>query len=481
MNEDRQFQIAFVLLSILCVLPLWVCTYPPFTDLPQHAATISVALHWFDPSYGYQKIYDVNWAASQVFTHALTWALAHVLPLMVAMKLVLSAAFIGIPLSTLHLVRQHEGNPWWVLAVFPLVYGYSTVWGFYNFIPGTPLAILLVSMCWTYAKTPSWRRALGLALFAHGLFLTHILALAYAACIGASLLVLCCRPIRQAALGVLALASPLPLVIAWWIHAPRDPFPVPTRWDVGIGRLPVLFDFQLSNTPELDALGGAILLLLLPFLLGARPARQLYRWVPLLITLAVFFLAPMTIASTAYLYARAAVFVLPMLLFALQDRGTRRPLAKLVASGAPAVVLLLFTARYAAYEREVGDFRQVLKGLEPHRRVLLLSTVPVSEYAPGRVYMHYGCYYQAERGGVADFSFAELHPAYFRYKESAHPHLPGVEWFPERFRFALHGARYDYVLVRGPLLPDWFAGVPMEAYDVLSAKGGWHVISRRDR
>lgn len=479
--ESRSFRLTFLALCCLVVLPLWVCTYPPFTDLPQHAATVSVARHWFDPAYGYQKIYDFNWAASQVFTHALTWALAHVLPLMVAIKLVLSAAFIGIPIATKHLIRQHQGNPWWVMPVFPLVYGYSTVWGFYNFITATPLAIWLLTLCWQYAKAPSRRQAVIIALFAHGLFLTHILALAYAACIGACLMVLCCRPYLKAALGVAALASPLPLVTAWWLHAPRDPYPVPSKWGLGTHRFGELFDFQLSNVPdELDARGGAILLCLLPFLLGARPARQLYRWVPLLVTLAIFFLGPITIASTAFLYARAAVFLLPTLLFALDPRGEVRPLGKVLASAAPALILGLFTARYVAYEREVGDFHGVLSRLEAHRRVLYLPVVPVSQYAPGRVFMHFGAYYQAERGGVADFSFAELHPAYFRYKKETHPHLPGVEWFPERFRYLRDGTRYDYLVVRGPILRDWFSRMNLAEFNIMSAPGGWQVV-RRDR
>jgi hypothetical protein len=231
---------------------------------------------------------------------------------------------------------------------------------------------------------------------------------------------------------------------------------------------------------ELDARWGAVVLLLLPFLLGARPARRLYRWVPFLLTMTVFFLAPMTMASTAFLYARAAVFVLPSLLFAMDFVGQTRPLAKLLACAAPGLLLGLFTARYLAYEREVGDFSGVLARLEPHRRLVHLPVAVGSEFAPGRVYMHFGCYYQLERGGVADFSFAELHPAYFRYKKASFPHLTGVEWFPDRFRFARDGARYDYVLVRGPVFRGWFAGTNLGEFDIMAAPGDWKVI-RRDR
>jgi hypothetical protein len=281
---------------------------------------------------------------------------------------------------------------------------------------------------------------------------------------------------------VAALASPLPLVTTWWLNAPRDPYPVPTRWNIGLHRWTELFDFQLTNVAgELDARAGAVLLSLLPLLLGVRPARQLHRWVPLLVTLLVFFFAPTTIASTAFLYPRAAVFFLPMLLFALDPRSEPRALGKVVASAAPALLLVITSIRYIAYDREVADFRDVLSRLEPHRRVLYLPVNPVSQFVSGRVFMHFGCYYQAERGGVADFSFAELHPAYFRYKPKTHPHLPGVEWYPERFRYAINGPRFDYLLVRGPVLRSWFTHMRLEDFIVLSAPGGWQVIRRDAR
>jgi hypothetical protein len=59
-------------------------------------------------------------------------------------------------------------------------------------------------------------------------------------------------------------------------------------------------------------------------------------------------------------------------------------------------------------------------------------------------------WYQVERRGIADYSFAEVFSSRWRYAPGAAPPLPSeVEWFPTRFRWAEHGgARFDCFLVR---------------------------------
>ncbi len=57
------------------VLPLWTGDFPPLTDLPQHAAQISVLRHWGDPACGYPELYEIRWLTPNGLAYALAWAL----------------------------------------------------------------------------------------------------------------------------------------------------------------------------------------------------------------------------------------------------------------------------------------------------------------------------------------------------------------------------------------------------------------------
>ena len=94
---------------------------------------------------------------------------------------------------------------------------------------------------------------------------------------------------------------------------------------------------------------------------------------------------------------------------------------------------------------------------------------------PGFPYLHVGCWYQVERGGIADFSFAEFFPNRFRYKPGMDPPLPyNFEWTPDAFVWAEHGgALYDYFLVRGTTL-DPFKGATTRI-ELVARHGEWAV------
>src|SRR6185312_11979320 len=45
------WRVALFVSAAATVAPLWVARHLPFTDLPQHAATIATLRHWLDPSW----------------------------------------------------------------------------------------------------------------------------------------------------------------------------------------------------------------------------------------------------------------------------------------------------------------------------------------------------------------------------------------------------------------------------------------------
>jgi hypothetical protein len=497
--QRSAFPIAFAGLALLAVLPLWIGEYMPMVDLPQHAAQLSIGQHWQDPEFGYPRYFHANWLTNQLFAYSVVRLFMAFLPLVLALKCTLSLAVVGVPLGVRLLLSRVGGDRWLSLLAFPVAYSFCFYWGFLNFIVAIPLGLCFIALAVGYAVAPSRRRALGLVAYAHFLFFAHVLVLAYSGLIAAALVLARSPSRRDKLLGCAALASVLPAVAIWWATiqglAPSTTgTPVFGYW--GLHRLSEFLSFQVG-VEERDPRGAVIggVLMLLPFLIGARPSREPWRWIPLGVTVLAFFCVPLSAIEVDLIYGRFAAFVLPMLLFALErpskpaeapravpaaapQAGPAQPLPshltlaggrRALAAALVALQLLSLTLTFRAFDAEARALDPVLATAEPHKRVLYLPTAPASAVSFSWPYSHFGQWYQVKRGGLVDFSFAEFFPMWYRYRDEQLPGLPDeFDWHPQSFRWsAHHGERFDYLLVRGPIVPEWFEGEPERVYTVV--------------
>jgi hypothetical protein len=478
---------AFVALSIALVLPMWLVTYPPGVDLPQHAAQVAIAVHWFDDALPYRELYEFNPLSQSLIAHGLAYLFAAVVSVVTAMKLVVSLALLAIPLSSLRLIRAVDGDPWWVFATFPVAYSFAFYWGFFNFMVGIPLALLLVSVAVAHVRAPGRRRLIALAALPLVVFLGHVLALVFAG-LAAGVVVIAGLRGRDRIKAVGALGVPVPLIALWFIGvqlSTPSSTGIPTILGYGIERVLDLPNHLVGIPGEATYTALGLLAVAGPFIAGARPARFGWRWAPLGAALLLYFGFPHDVMGTAFIYPRFAVFVVPALLIALQpgpglgpDGRVGRALLVMLALVAAVAV----TFRFVAFERESSSFHEVVDRVEPGSRLLGLTYGVTSEPVPYPVYLHWVCWLQVERRAVADFSFAEFFPNRFRYRREHDPALPDhVEWAPGRFRWSEHGgALYDYFLIRNreAVPPAQFAGATTESELVIES-GPWSLIRQR--
>ena len=452
----------------------------PLADIPQHAAQLATAVRWLDDGFPYSAYFEFNWIANSAIPFAVGYVLASVMPVLIALKVLLSIALLGIPLATLRIVRTLDGDAWWVFSSFPISFGFAFMWGFLPFVVAAPIGLLLIDTAIRYRSRPvpgGWWTLVGLVYL---LFLSHVLVLAYAGLV--SLLIIVSAPTwRHRAAGAAALASVIPLVVVWWVATTilmpgTTPMEAPLRFEYSVGRVPEMLGFMVGAhyITSRDVVFG-LGVLALPFLVGAQPAKASWRYAPLGVALLLHFLMPLNLAGTALLYPRFTLFVVPGLLVAIDPAPRRSTLGAAMSFAVAILSLGAVAGRFHAFDTEARDVTALIRSIEPNQRLLTLVDDARSVVFPWFPYVHVGCWYQVERGGIADFSFAEFFPNRFRYRHGMDPPLPyDVEWKPQQFVWTAHGGDlYDYFLVRGSTLHP-FEGATTRI-ELMERRAGWAI------
>ena len=463
--------------------------YPPLVDLPQHAAQVATDLQWADGSFPYPEHLSVNRRTPYLVSPSLASALAHYMPVNVAFQLLLSLAVLGIPLATLGLVREVGGRPIWALMAIPAGYSFPFYMGFVAFALAAVLALVFLRVAWRYSGNPTGKRAWTLLLFSQLIFFTHPLGFGWAGLLAALLVAVRSPDWRQVAIRWWPLLAAL-LVPALWLSSTtsRDQHLAESlaRADYSWTRLLQIAPNSIGLPINELSLALGLMVLVTPWLAAGRPARHLARWIPLAATLGLFFAFPSKFLSTGYLYPRFAMWILPCLLFALAPKPhvSRRPWMRRCVVLAPSALWLAFVyVQFLGVRAEIGAFGDLLETMEPDRKVLYLPVESRGAYLPFPTYLHYGSWYQAERGGMVDFSFASYFPSRFRYQPEHRPPLPhGFEFRPWTFDWNAHdGSRWDYFLVRSSRDPQQlFLRAKAPVVPIATATGGWWLYARRD-
>jgi hypothetical protein len=142
--------LAFLFLTLVYVLPIWVFRYFPSQDGPCHIYNSFILRHYNDPEYVFNQFYDVrkapipNWAS-----HASMTLLMYLVPPLIAEKLLLTGYIVLMAVSMRYLVNAVEGDRTpLVFLGLPFIYNYLFLMGFYNFSLGVALFMLSMGYWW---------------------------------------------------------------------------------------------------------------------------------------------------------------------------------------------------------------------------------------------------------------------------------------------------------------------------------------------
>ena len=455
-------------------LIFWISPHPPMVDFPQHAAQISLLKDLITGKSPWSEQLQVNFVTPYLIGYGLASLLSFVMPIVVAMKLLLSLAYIGFVCIGIKIRKSLNSDPALDWIFVPTYFGLCYSWGLMTFLLAAPVCLYFIWQADKYSKAPSLRQGGILVLTGLVLLVSH--GMTFVLGWGIGLLLLAVRVLRSVRSLKHFLPYALLLCIAYIFYKTGKELDATLIQNTsstvfGSGpfkrfkealQYPFAFGFEIKSHDDLIPVVLAIGLA--PFLLRLKiNFRNPSAWVPFFSVCLLFFVLPDTADNTSLLYQRFSLFLLPTFVWLfsrtqgeagsfLPAKGVGARLAQpmLVA----ACIYILGSASYKAWHfgEETREFDQQVRKLEPGQRAVGLifdsGSVPTDNSV---VYIHYTAWYQAERHGLSDFNFAWYTPQIVRYRAGYSPPTTiGFEWKPSSFNWSKHnGDNYRYFFVRG--------------------------------
>jgi hypothetical protein len=450
------------------------------TDLPQHAAQVAL-LRQLGSTGPFASWFETNWFTPYVAAYALISALATFVGIPTACKIVVSAALAGLPAGTALILGENGADRRWGLLVVPAMYGFPYYWGFLSFVVALPVGLVILWLSLRYARDPTLRDAVVLALLLNGLFFCHAMAWIFFGLIGALLVLAGAKNVRGGVTRLLPFAGTVPVFMLWLAHFPRQPHAtLPVLWDLGWlstaepyyallaswkdpggwgwGRVSGFFPRLLGADFNTLTIATGLALFAIPFWAQARFSLRRVLWIPFLVCSGTLLFVPSTALGTAFVYQRFTVLALPFFLVALDFPSiASRPewpmtAAIIVVSSSLAVA----GSKASTYRRDAAGFDEILANMDPRSRVLSVIIDRDSSGIIAPVFLHYALWYGARLGGVVDPSLASMPLALVKYREGRQPvaQLTRSEWLPGMLMEAsLREDDYRYCLARATVDP----------------------------
>ena len=489
---------AFLATVLYAGAMIWLAPHPPMIDLPQHAGQVALLHDLLLHRSPWQSIVRINYFTPYLIGYGLALPLSFVMPIAAAFKLLLTLSYLAFVFFCRLLRKQLSPDDRLDWLFIPGFFGFAYELGFFTFLVAAPLGLLFVLLSHKYSQNPNLPQGTSLLAVVIFLFFSHGLIFIFSTLIGFSLLIFS-RPLRRFSVSSLLPYVLLGILTAFYLLLARSDAvsnastATGTIWCLGWQRLAslVVYPWGISLQYLSFAIGGVVMMIA-PMAFGFHiNHKQPLAFVPILVLLLVWLAAPGMAMNAALLYQRFALFTLPFyaLLFSSNEKnkdGDSPVLMRQIVLYQVAIMLIcwgflaLKTDQILRFASESKDFDQAMSATEPNQRVLTLIFDRNSEAAANpSAYLHYGLWYQAERGGFVDVNFAWFLPQIVRFRQDQVPAVnTDFSWIPQTFNWAQHhGEIYRYFLVRhsGQLPVNLFESTGRCQVTLLKSAGTWSV------
>ena len=479
--ETRWATGAYWLGVTLVALSVFVPRLLPFVDYPQHLALADVARRLGDPSAPEQALYVVDYFTFNGLFHLVVAALARVMPVEVAGRVVVALTLLSSGGAVVALLRTLDRPPAYAALFTPTLLSFSIGWGFINYAFGSAIALVTAVFVARALKKPSARDlALAAALsllcaLAHGLAMLLLCLLA--ASLAPELAIASTRSptgrlrLKDALVrSVVGLAPLLTgcifcLLVYRAQHA-RDPqmYAAPPN-----DATPNVIDKASSflewtvGLPE-DRVAKLLLLVAIVMMALIACERLLRRrattqadaplWLPALAATLAYFATPIVLMNTHLIFPRLTQLAVLGWILALPR--VRPRIAGSVALGALAIGVLSgvdVVARMRSFATDTDDASRVIDDAPSGRRAAAVVYGP-TRTSMGQHLVHLAAYYGARKGGDWAYSFGRFSWLPVHYKQGAKlPAWPDHGWEFSPWDYdprSAYARSFDLLIVRAP-------------------------------
>jgi hypothetical protein len=174
--DSRRHRILIGALIAASLVPVWAVEYFPSQNGPWHLLVSKMLRDYHDPALNYSAYYQHSWHAIPHLLHTvLVSVLSHVMPLMIANKVMISVNLILFPLSVFYLLSAIDRRQAILgYASFLFVYNGPLLRGYHDYSLGVPLVLLGFAYWWKNRDALSMKHRAVLATLAVLIYFSHI-------------------------------------------------------------------------------------------------------------------------------------------------------------------------------------------------------------------------------------------------------------------------------------------------------------------
>lgn len=374
MDRLPSFRVGYAIAGLAVVYLLVAHERMPMIDLPGHESQIAAWLHYDDPRYGFADEFEFNWFTPYVLGYGLVYLAAQLVSIQAAFKIVIALAALATPLVLLWILRRSGGEPYWALFGFPLFFGHSFHWGFYNYLIAVPIGLVAIELCRRFSDSPSNRRAVAAGLTLAMLFFAHGIVFALAWLIG--FLVCLVPPSDRLGIRLAPFVASVVIPVVYTL-AKSSTIPAQTIWELNIDRLLFLLASPLRSWDPFAVSAGAASLIAILVLCGGirRPSKD---HIPFAVFVCVYLFAPTRALFTDFIFHRLDVFVSASFLWILCRPATlsRRRMAGVLTLVSCLLFVGVLHLRFEKFNRQMDGFDEVAAAIPLNSRVTFLDEQP---------------------------------------------------------------------------------------------------------
>jgi hypothetical protein len=454
----------------------WLSTRPPLIDLPQHAGQIALLSDYFSGSSHWIDLVSPNFFTPYLTTYGLIFILHQIFSITISIKIVLSLCFLSFIGMCCALRKKFNGDPQLDWLFFIGYFGYAWTWGFISFLIATPIGLLAI---WTYLR---FLKTMNIANGALVILAGFALLASHGLMFGCFFVISSLMLVQNWCFNGLRLEKLLPLLLLIFfgvMTALATSSAQSSLSSNGVELSSIIWDYDLLlrlqefltypfDQSLRNGIPIAIVMLVMPFLLKSRfCSYKSPAFIPFIVLVSIFFLGPTFALKTQYLYQRFAIFLFPFFAFffiAIESQRKFTYLERILSLVAKALLIgcvwfqfWTYSLEARSFSKESAPFEAMIKKMNPHERALYLPINAESD-AQNRdnIYLHYGQWYQAEKGGFVDFNFAWFPVVIMRFNQNeSSPIKLGFEWEPIKFNWQKdNGELFKYFIVKSKKVID---------------------------